>query len=186
MGAKRARLREVGADHYQSYGALSGRSENDIRLLIDRMLAEGYIIQTEGEYRVLQMGDITRLKEEGTRVVVRKAEERKESAKSGAGKRRSTDALTGAGYRLFERLRGLRLVIAKEEAVPPYIVFNDKTLIEMCVRQPGSKQEMLAVSGVGENKFRKYGQRFLDEIAEFIAENPRAVISAAIGDEEVL
>ena len=186
MGAKRARLREVGADHYQSYGALSGRSEKDIRLLIDRMLAEGYIIQTDGEYRVLQMGDITKLKEEGTRVVVRKAEERKESAKSGAGKRRSTDALTGAGYRLFERLRGLRLVIAKEEAVPPYIVFNDKTLIEMCVRQPGSKQEMLAVSGVGENKFRKYGQRFLDEIAEFIAENPRAVISAAIGDEEVL
>ena len=160
---------------------MSGRSEKDIRLLIDRMLAEGYIIQTDGEYRVLQMGDITKLKEEGTRVVVRKAEERKESAKSGTGKRRSTDALTGAGYRLFERL-----VIAKEEAVPPYIVFNDKTLIEMCVRQPGSKQEMLAVSGVGENKFRKYGQRFLDEIAEFIAENPRAVISAAIGDEEVL
>ena len=71
--------------------------------------------------------------------------------------------------------------------MPPYIIFNDKTLIDMCVRSPKNKQEMLAVSGVAENKFKKYGQRFLDEIQVFFADNPAAVISMPVknpGDNE--
>ena len=78
-----------------------------------------------------------------------------------------TDTLTGAGYTLFELLRTLRLTIAREEAVPPYIVFSDKTLIDMCVKLPQNMQEMLNVSGVGAMKLEKYGQRFLDAIDEF-------------------
>ena len=113
------------------------------------------------------MGDIRGLKDETARVVVRKFED-KERAKSSAGaKKKSTDELTSAGYRLFEKLRQLRLVIAKEEGMPPYIIFSDKTLIDMCVKMPKDKREMLAVSGVGENKFKKYGQRFLEEIGGF-------------------
>ena len=60
--------------------------------------------------------------------------------------------------------------IAKEEALPPYLVFSDKTLVDMCVRQPFCKDEMLAVSGVGENKYSKYGQKFLNRIKEFCNE----------------
>lgn len=183
LGANRARLREVGATEYQSYGALAHRSEREIRLLIDRMLLEEYIIQTDGEYSVLRMGDITRLKNEDTRVVVRMPEERKEAAGSKGGRKRSTDALTSAGYKLFEKLRQLRLVIAREEAMPPYIIFSDKTLIDMCARLPKNRQEMLTVSGVGENKFNKYGQRFIDEIAEFIGDHPDAVISTKLEEE---
>lgn len=183
LGANRARLREVGATEYQSYGALAHRSEREVRLLIDRMLLEEYIIQTDGEYSVLRMGDITRLKNEDTRVVVRMPEERKEAAGSKGGRKRSTDALTSAGYKLFEKLRQLRLVIAREEAMPPYIIFSDKTLIDMCARLPKNRQEMLAVSGVGENKFNKYGQRFIDEIAEFIGDHPDAVISTKLEEE---
>lgn len=183
LGANRARLREVGATAYQSYGALAHRSEREVRLLIDRMLLEEYIIQTDGEYSVLRMGDITRLKNEDTRVVVRMPEEKKEAAGSKGGRKRSTDALTSAGYKLFEKLRQLRLVIAREEAMPPYIIFSDKTLIDMCARLPKNRQEMLAVSGVGENKFNKYGQRFIDEIAEFIGDHPDAVISTKLEEE---
>lgn len=183
LGANRARLREVGATEYQSYGALAHRSEREVRLLIDRMLLEEYIIQTDGEYSVLRMGDITRLKNEDTRVVVRMPEEKKEAAGSKGGRKRSTDALTSAGYKLFEKLRQLRLVIAREEAMPPYIIFSDKTLIDMCARLPKNRQEMLAVSGVGENKFNKYGQRFIDEIAEFIGDHPDAVISTKLEEE---
>ena len=184
LGANRARLREVGATEYKSYGALAHRSEREVRLLIDRMLLEEYIIQTDGEYSVLRMGDITRLKNEDTRVVIRMPEERKEAAESKGGRKRSTDALTSAGYKLFEKLRQLRLVIAREEAMPPYIIFSDKTLIDMCAKLPKNRQEMLAVSGVGENKFNKYGQRFIDEIAEFIEDNPGAVISTKPENEE--
>lgn len=174
-GAKRARIREVGADAYKSYGVLSQWSEKDIRLLIDHMITEGYVIQTDGEYSVLQMGDIHALREESTHVIVRKAKAREETA--GKKKTKSTDVLTSAGYRLFERLRQLRLGIAKEEAMPPYIIFSDKTLIDMCVRLPKDQREMLMVSGVGAHKYSKYGQRFLTEITVFMRENPSAVLS---------
>ncbi|RAZ94731.1 ATP-dependent DNA helicase RecQ, partial [Klebsiella oxytoca] len=80
-------------------------------------------------------------------------------------KARSTDVLTSAGFDLFEKLRQLRLEIAKEEAMPPYIIFSDKTLVDMCAKAPVDKEGMLAVSGVGENKFQKYGKRFIDAIA---------------------
>lgn len=169
LGANRARLKEVGATEYKSYGALSHRSEREIRLLIDQMLLEEYIIQTNEEYSVLRMGDITRLKNADTHIVIRMPEEKERAVKSKGGRKRSTDVLTSAGYRLFDRLRKLRLEIAREEAMPPYIIFSDKTLIDMCAKTPGNKQEMLNVSGVGENKYNKYGQRFMDEIAEFFS-----------------
>ena len=70
-----------------------------------------------------------------------------------------------------------RLGIAKEEAMPPYIIFSDKTLIDMCVRLPKDQREMLMVSGVGAHKYSKYGQRFLTEITVFMRENPSAVLS---------
>ena len=60
----------------------------------------------------------------------------------------------------------LRLTIARETGVPPYIVFTDKTLIDMCVKRPKNKSEMLDVSGVGEAKYKRYGERFLEEIRE--------------------
>ncbi len=183
LGANRARLREIGATAYKSYGALSHRSEREVRLLIDQMILEEYVIQTDGEYSVLRMGNIARLKNEDARVVIRTFDEKDGRAKVKGGKKRSTDVLTSAGYRLFEKLRSLRLVIAREEGMPPYIIFNDKTLIDMCARIPKDKQEMLMVSGVAENKFQKYGQRFLDEIGEFVADNPGVVISTKIEDE---
>ncbi|MDE7418390.1 MAG: DNA helicase RecQ [Lachnospiraceae bacterium] len=180
LGANRARLKEIGANTYKSYGSLGQWSETDIRVLIDQMLAEGYIVQTGGEYSVLQMGDIRRLKEEDTHVIIRKAQEREKAANR--AKEKKTDSLTGAGYNLFDRLRQLRLVIAKEEAMPPYIIFSDKTLIDMCAKVPKNQMEMLAVSGVGENKYRKYGERFLREIASFLAENPNAVFGAQMDE----
>lgn len=180
LGASRARLKEVGATSYKSYGVLSQRNENDLRLLINQMLAEGYLVQTAGEYSVLKMGDISRLKDENTRVIVKKFEEKEKRVRSKNTGKRSTDTLTSAGYQLFEKLRQLRLVIAKEEKMPPYIIFSDKTLIDMCAKTPENRQEMLDVSGVGERKYSKYGQRFLDEIGKFISENPDAVVSMEV------
>lgn len=48
--------------------------------------------------------------------------------------------------------------------MPPYIVFSDKTLIDMCVKKPSDRASMLEVSGVGEAKYEKYGERFLEEL----------------------
>ncbi len=186
LGADRARLKEIGADSYRSYRVLSHRSEPDIRLLIEQMIREGYVIQTDGDYSVLRIGDISGLKREGAYVGIRKVEKSKIPVSVQKKKKaRSTDALTSAGYKLFERLRELRLAIAREEGMPPYIVFSDKTLINMCAKLPEKEEEMLEVSGVGENKLRKYGERFLREISAFLEENPGAVVSVSANDESI-
>ena len=187
MGAKRARLRELRTDQYKSYGALSGHSEAELRTLISQMTERGYLYQTQEKYSVLKLGDITPLKDENTRVIMRTYEEKEPDKKKKiqkAVRKRSTDALTSAGYDLFEVLRKLRLEIAKEESMPPYIIFSDKTLIDMCVKKPSDEEEMLNVSGVGANKLKKYGQRFLEEIQKFCTERPGVTLSMNEEGEE--
>lgn len=187
MGAKRARLRELRTDQYKSYGALSGHSEAELRTLISQMTEMGYLYQTQEKYSVLKLGNITPLKDENIRVIMRTYEEKEPDKKKKIQKtvrKRSTDALTSAGYDLFEILRKLRLEIAKEESMPPYIIFSDKTLIDMCVKKPSDEEEMLNVSGVGANKLKKYGQRFLEEIQKFCTERPGVTLSMTEEGEE--
>ena len=211
LGADRARLKEVGAVNYKSYGKLAGMKEAELRPLIAQLISDGYIIQTQDEYSVLKMGDITPLKQENAHIYLKRMKESEEvknaklvgktrstgssyeagdetflsgSGKKGrkqtgkAGKRsssstgkKSTDSLTSAGYELFERLKALRMIIAREEGMPPYIVFSDKTLIDMCEKLPLNAEAMLEVSGVGQNKLMKYGQRFVNEIDTFVKEH---------------
>ena len=172
LGAKTARLEEVGAIHYKSYGVLSDANKKLLRRLIEQMILEKYLVV--GNYQVIKMGDISPLKDPETKVLVKITDEDKLPAKQEKAKKKSkgTESLTSAGYRLFDKLRALRLEIARKENMPPYIVFNDKTLIDMAVRVPSSKQEMLAVSGVGEHKYMKYGERFLAEIEAFVETCP--------------
>lgn len=187
MGAKRARLRELRTNQYKSYGALSGHSEAELRTLISQMTEMGYLYQTQEKYSVLKLGNITPLKDANTRVIMRTYEEKEPDKKKKiqkAVRKRSTDALTSAGYDLFEVLRKLRLEIAKEESMPPYIIFSDKTLIDMCVKKPSDEEEMLNVSGVGANKLKKYGQRFLEEIQKFCTERPGVTLSMTEEGEE--
>ena len=183
LGANRVRLKELGTIYYRSYGQLSQSSENDIRLLISQMILDGYICQTEEQYSVLRIGDITRLKDENTHVLIRMYKEKEPEQNKKSRNRKSTDSLTRAGYVLFEKLRALRTEIAREEAMPPYIIFSDKTLIDMCVKVPQNKDQMLNVSGVGAAKFDKYGSRFLQAILSFQDIHPDSVISISENEE---
>ena len=176
-GADRARLRELHTVNYKSYGALKDTGEALIRSLINLLIEEGYLYQTQDQYSVLKIGNIEPLKDEKTRVILRTYEEKEPGRSKKTPKRKGTDALTSAGYALFEVLRRLRLEIAREEALPPYIIFNDKTLIDLCVKLPKNEKELLRVSGIGENKQKKYGEKFLSAIRSFLEENPGAVIS---------
>ena len=167
LGAKTARLAEIGANEYKSYGVLESSNKNLLRRLIEELLLEGYI--ATGEYQVLKLGDISRLKNTETKVMVKITDEdkiikRKEKPKKN---KKGMDSLTSKGFKLFDKLKELRLEIARAEKIPPYIVFNDKTLIDMCTKMPTTKSDMLNVSGVGENKYGKYGERFIEVIKGF-------------------
>lgn len=194
-GAKTTRLEEVGATEYKSYGALASTNKKLIRRLIDQLIEDGYL--TVGNYQVVKLGDISPLKEEDVRIIVKIAEEdklpekapkRKKASKASTKKNASTNpvdkptaratarptaktakgkaALSPEAAELFESLRELRLEIAREEKMPPYIIFSDKTLLDMVDKIPTTRSEMLGVSGVGENKYSKYGERFIQVILE--------------------
>ena len=168
LGAKTARLTEIGATEYKSYGVLESSNKNLLRRLIEELLLEGYI--ATGEYQVLKLGDISRLKNTETKVLVKITDEDKMAKRKEKPKKnkKGMDSLTSAGFKLFDKLKELRLEIARAEKIPPYIVFNDKTLIDMCAKMPTTKSDMLNVSGVGENKYGKYGERFIAVIKEYL------------------
>ena len=81
LGAKRARLRELGADKYKSYGALNDHSEAELRALISQMTEMGYLYQTQERYSVLKLGDISPLRDENTHVIMRTYEEKEPDKK---------------------------------------------------------------------------------------------------------
>ncbi|MBD8025077.1 DNA helicase RecQ [Ureibacillus sp. Re31] len=68
---------------------------------------------------------------------------------------------------LFEHLRAIRKEIAETEGVPPFVVFSDKTLKDMCEKRPIDEQMFLEVSGVGQNKLERYGSKFINAIKQY-------------------
>ena len=166
----RAKLREYGVSRFPSFGSLKEKTEPQIKQIISQMEIEGVLDSTKDKYALLKLNACSQEVMKGQRTVVlkkRKAAEHPETAAASSRKTRNSDLLNSRGLELFERLRSLRIKIAKEEGMPPYIIFSDKTLVDLCIRAPKSREEMLKVSGVGEHKFQRYGQAFLEEIREF-------------------
>ena len=180
-GSANAKIKDRGINKYKSYGALKNTDKIIIRLLIDNLIREDYLTQTSGKYSVLKLGArAAEMKKADTKITLKIYDYNKEEVKKKEKPSKSAAALNETGRELFERLRALRYEIASEENIPPYIVFSDKTLTDMCVRLPVMKEEMMRVSGVGEHKFEKYGERFIDVIFSFVREHPNQITNADI------
>lgn len=178
LGDNRAKLREYHVSDYSCYGSLKGQTEAGIKEMIGQMIVEEVLVQTKDKYALLKITPKARDVLEGAKEVTIKrqvkaetpdltAERTAEFSAIVSAKKRKSDVLNSRGLELFEVLRGLRTEIAREEAIPPYMIFSDKTLVDMCVKIPFTKAEMLDVSGVGENKYEKYGERFIEQIREY-------------------
>ena len=182
-GANMARLRELGAVDYRSYGKLKNCTRDELDLLLAQLLEDGYLIQTDDQYAVLRMGNIEPLKQ-GAKVLVKLPP--KQAAEEPAPKKRKAskaaqngkDQLTPAGLALFEELRTLRFTLAQAEHLPPYLIFGDKTLVDMCAKAPRQLDDMREIFGMGERKFAKYGKQFFAVIETYCKENPDAVFTA--------
>ncbi len=92
------------------------------------------------------------------------------AAASGGKKKAAAYALTGKDAELFERLKAVRTRFAKIAGVPPYVIFHDSTLRDMCFKLPVTDEEFLSVSGVGRGKLARYGKAFMDEIKSFLCD----------------
>ncbi len=171
LGADTAKLRDYNVSRHSLYGSLSGWREEEVKEIIGILLTEGFLVQTRDKYALLKLTAQARELEEGSKKIVLKRAKRevgKEvSNREGYVSHRKSDILNSKGLELFELLRQLRTEIAGEEHVPPYVVFTDKTLMEMCIKLPTDMRKLRMVSGFGENRCARYGQRCLDKIQEF-------------------
>ena len=160
-GSKNSRLLQVGMDRNPYYASCAEEPVYRLRQIMNHLLVEGYLFLTDDKYPVLELTEKSEEILNGSTLLMKTAKEQPKKIKEKKPKKRLLAEEGEVDYDLFEKLRGLRMELAKKDRVPPYLVFTDKTLTQMCQLRPKSKEEMLMVSGVGENKFRKYGEAFL-------------------------
>ncbi len=166
-GGKRSKLLELGADRCPAYGALQELSEDRIKQIIRELEQRKYLSATQDKYAILKVcAKAQDLLDGSDSLILRWAREEQRIAER-TRKARKSDVLNHRGLELFEALKRLRMELAREGSIPPYMVFSDKTLIEMCVCLPFDRGEMLQVAGVGERKYDNYGEAFLAVIREF-------------------
>lgn len=160
-GSKNKKVIQFHFNELSTYGLMKEYSAEDLKNFINTLISHGYINVVEGTYPVLSLNDRSR------RVLT--SQEKVQLKEFRVEKKASED------NELFEILRNLRQELAKENNVPPYIIFGDVTLKEMTANYPISKYEMLKVSGVGEVKYNKYGKVFEDVIRNFVEEHEIAI-----------
>ena len=166
-GANTAKIRQYKMDKNPCYGTLAKVPVWRLRQIFNHLLLEEYLTTTSDEYMLVKLTEKSDSLLEGkVSVSMKMAKEQEKTEKTAVKKKKKTAGvlLSNEQEALFEKLRQLRMEIAKEEKVPPYIVFSDKTLVHMCQVRPENKAQMLKVSGVGEFKYQKYGERFLEVI----------------------
>lgn len=171
-GAKTAKLRQYQMDLNPYYGKLAQIPTYKLRQVSNFLLLNDYLTTSNDEYAIVKLKEnAMRILADSESIVMKMAKEQEivPKQKREARKKKASAAgvqLADKEQSLFEKLRSLRMEIAKEEKVPPYIVFSDKSLTHMCILKPKTKSEMLSVSGVGEFKFEKYGERFIKAIKD--------------------
>ena len=156
-GSKNKKLLDLKLNEVSTYGIMKEYSKDDLTEFINTLIALGYL-NYGGEYPVVSLNNNSIEIVKGQRTVwIREHKINKASFI--------------VDNELFEILRRLRHEIAVDEKVPPYMVFGDSTLKELSSRMPVNKEQMLEVSGVGERKFDKYGDRFIEKIISYINSN---------------
>ena len=170
-GSQNAKLLDMHLDEAACYDTVNAPAAQ-VKEVIELLAAGGYLLITEGTYPVVGLGPRAReAAEEGFSLSMKRVLRKPERTRSAAGGSHvfgsSGAPANDADPELFERLRTLRKRLADEAGKPPYIVFSDAALRDMCAKRPATDEEFLEVSGVGATKLARYGEAFLSEIAAF-------------------
>ena len=168
-GRKTAHVREKRLDQLSAFGCLKNEGEENVRTMIDELIADEALVTTEGAYPLIKAGPRA--------LELLRGDEPVRMTLNEPGEETPRNRVKHAGIvdkALFSRLSALRRKIAEEQHVPPFIIFTNATLRDMVQKLPGSKREMLRVAGVGEGKFERYGSAFLREIERYQMERENA------------
>mgnify|MGYP001336791958 CR=1 FL=1 len=169
-GATDERIERLGHDRLKTWGVGAERSQEEWQHIVRELVREGYLRIDSEAYsaiRVTEQGDAVRGNKQA--VLLRPAPERAIAAPGQRDREERREPAGPADEALFEALRAVRRRLATEQAVPPYVIFSDRTLRELAARRPASRDALLRVTGVGEHKAEEYGDLFLRAIAEYLA-----------------
>ena len=166
IGNRTERVLQLKHDRLKTFGVGDDLSQAEWLSVFRQLLAGGFLTVDIGKISGFRLTEKSRPVLKGTQQVqLRKDPHPVKLKKSVKPYSREVLEFEDEGVKhLFEKLRLLRLEIARQLELPPFVVFHDKTLKEMAILKPTSRTAMLQVTGVGEQKLRKYGDRFLDVI----------------------
>lgn len=169
-GSMTPKVKQFRLHEKQAFGTLKHVSLDKLTQISRQLQLNGYVEMTSTEYPLLRVGEkADRLLDGADKLTIRERKNEAEKGtkkKAGAKQNRGTSQMAKSNS-IFERLRKVRLDLAREEKVPPYLIFSDRTLVEMCQKMPANEAEMLEISGVGTHKLQKYGDAFLSVIRSF-------------------
>ena len=156
-----------GTKHYRDCRLLKGEPGAAVRGYIEQLVAEGMLLRASEPYPVLRLtsAGALLLKGSGTCVLYREVQPPK--PKKRARDRAGEPVAPGGDSALFDALRALRLEIARQRGVPPYVIFHDTTLRQMTDRRPQTLADLHEIYGIGARKAADFGDAFLDAIRTF-------------------
>lgn len=171
-GSKDKNTLKRGLDTLPTYGIMQHTSPARMRLYLDALEEQGYIINTQGEYPVVRLAaDAKEVLFNGKTVTMT---ERKAAEKSNkTSKTKEVGVQADLPQDLYERLRAVRSELAQKQHVPAYIILSNASLAEMASKRPRTTGDLMRISGVGEARAHRYGQKFLQAIAEYMAQHPQ-------------
>lgn len=170
-GKASPRVVQLGLNRIPTYGA-SQESVNRLRAIVDHLILEGYLMQTDEEFSVVKLTDKSQNVLEERITLEMKISQEKEMANSKSKRKSAKNKGVPAEYsELYDALRLLRSSLASEEGVPAFVVFADATLIDICAKLPVSPAQFANVSGVGRKKLEKYGAQFIEVVVKYCEEN---------------
>jgi ATP-dependent DNA helicase RecQ len=167
LGGDTARIRELGHSSLSVYGIGKELERNQWRSLIRQLVAKGYLLSDAESRGGLRFGPdhlVKPLLKGEASLALRlppAAKERRQAPRGERGAAAPAQELAEEGRERFEALRSWRLEQARTQGVPPYVVFHDRTLIEIASRQPTTLMELGTVTGVGQAKLERYGEAVL-------------------------
>ena len=170
-GKHTQKIAAMGFDQLSTYGIMKEYSDSTIQELISFLVVKGDLKLAGDKYPVLKLNQSSYEVLTGKKSVTIK--------RAISMQRESSNEINQTDAALFEILRELRREIAEEENVPPYVVFSDVTLRDMCGKYPTQNNELLAIKGVGAHKLEKYGERFLAAIQDYVEEHEIKVDKSA-------
>ena len=162
-GSNSAKVKSFGFNNLSTYGIMSDYSKDTIKDLIYFLITEGYIESVGDKYPILVLSSTANEVLFNNQTVTIKRKIEKNTSNS--------DTVVDYDIKLFDILRNIRKEIAIENQIPPFIVFSDASLKQMSKYYPTTEENMLKITGVGVNKFEKYGNTFMLAINNYVLEN---------------